>query len=110
MTIYMEFWLTISIFTRRNLRTPSLPLSLHCKDRKFSPNFDSFPKSLDRHISFCSDCHKFYPKVETLQGKKYAHVVETLDRNFSRNVTVTPGTAATAATRHNTPCCAQTFS
>ncbi len=26
------------------IRPPPSPLSLHCKDRKFSPDFDSIPK------------------------------------------------------------------
>ena len=28
------------------MQAPSPPLSLHCKDRKFSQNFDSFPNTL----------------------------------------------------------------
>ena len=30
------------------LRPPPSPLSLHCKDRKFSPDFDSIPKESDQ--------------------------------------------------------------
>ncbi len=33
-----------TIFTSEILRPPPSPLSLHCKDRKFSPDFDSIPR------------------------------------------------------------------
>ncbi len=46
-------WL-VAIFTGENSQTPSPPLSLHCKDRKFSPGFDSIPKCYC--VSFGGEC------------------------------------------------------
>ena len=48
--LYMVKFLTFSIFTTPGSRTPS-PLYLYivkieCKDRRFSPDFDGFPKML----------------------------------------------------------------
>ncbi len=41
--IGMEIYFWIAIFTSKILRPHPSPLSLHCKDKKNSPDFDSIP-------------------------------------------------------------------
>ncbi len=55
--IWVKICLRIAIFTSQIIRLPPSPLSFYCKDRKFLPNFDSVPKSLQSW--FCQDLLKW---------------------------------------------------
>ena len=54
----------MSIFTRQKLWTASLLLSLHCKERLFSPNFGSFPYSMGLEVQAIHLHHGYYTASE----------------------------------------------
>ncbi len=89
LVIWLSFPLRVPIFTRQIAQTPSLHLSLHCKDRKFHPSFDAFLKIQLLVVNICMfNCYTGFQHHWKLENGMYAFPIPAKISEFRKKAKI----------------------